>query len=246
MTCVKPNMLYNSRAGKHFGNFNVIQIGVFRILFSIFQNIGALNFLAHTYLSGCNEQIILGNFMGDYVKGKDYLQFPEMVKKGILIHRDIDSFTDMHPITRRNKQRIAGKYHKYAGIIVDIFYDHFLASLWERYADLPLKDFVSRTYDLLKRNYQVLPAAIKRWFPTFLENNWMIAYQSVDGIELVLERMAANTSLPDYASYAVGVLSEQYDLFQEDFLEFFPLIISFLEEKYEISIITDRKNYPES
>jgi acyl carrier protein phosphodiesterase len=183
--------------------------------------------------------------MGDYVKGRNYILFPEQVKKGILIHRDIDSFTDMHPITRRNKLRIAARYHKYAGIIIDIFYDHFLAAMWDRFSDLPLQDFVSRTYDLLKRNYKVLPDAIKRWFPTFLENNWMMAYQSVDGIELVLERMAANTSLPNHAAYAVEVLSEQYALFQEDFLEFFPLIISFLEEKYEIRIDGDRTGYPE-
>ena len=195
-----------------------------------------MNFLAHTYLSGCNEELIVGNFMGDYVKGRNYLGFPEQVKKGILVHRDIDSFTDMHPITRRNKQRIAAKYHKYAGIIVDIFYDHFLASLWDRYSNLPLDDFVSRTYDLLKRNYQVLPSAIKKWFPTFLENNWMMAYRSLEGIELVLERMSANTSLPNHAGYAVGVLSDQYTVFQKDFIDFFPMIIQFLEEKYQIGI----------
>jgi acyl carrier protein phosphodiesterase len=205
-----------------------------------------LNFLAHTYLSGCNEEVIVGNFMGDYVKGRSYLQFPDQVKKGILIHRDIDTFTDMHPITRRNKLLIAGKYHKYAGIIIDIFYDHFLASLWERFSNLPLNDFVSRTYDLLKRNYKALPSAIKKWFPTFLENNWMMAYQSVGGIELVLERMAANTSLPNHAGFAVQMLSEHYADFQEDFLEFFPLIIHFLEDKYKISITCDRTGYPGS
>ena len=204
-----------------------------------------MNFLAHTYLSGCNEEIIVGNFMGDYVKGKNYLLFPELVKKGILIHRDIDTFTDMHPITRQSKQRIAARYHKYAGIIIDIFYDHFLASLWDEFSTISLNDFVSRTYDLLKRNYKVLPAAIKMWFPTFLENNWMMAYTTVDGIELVLERMAANTSLPNHADYAVEVLSDNYEIFKEDFLEFFPRIIQFLEEKYKIDITIQRTGYPD-
>jgi acyl carrier protein phosphodiesterase len=204
-----------------------------------------VNFLAHTYLSGCNEELIVGNFMGDYVKGKNYLLFPEQIKKGILIHRDIDTFTDMHPITRQSKLRIASKYHKYAGIIIDIFYDHFLASLWDDFSDLSLKEFVSRSYDLLKRNYKLLPEAIKRWFPTFLENNWMMAYTTVDGIELVLERMAANTSLPNHSEYAVEVLSSQYDSFKKDFLEFFPLIIQFLEEKYEIDITMQRTGYPD-
>jgi len=204
-----------------------------------------VNFLAHTYLSGCNEEIIVGNFMGDYVKGKNYLLFPELIKKGILIHRDIDTFTDMHPITRQSKQRIAGKYHKYAGIIIDIFYDHFLASLWDDFSNISLNEFVSRSYDLLKRNYKVLPEAIKQWFPTFLENNWMMAYTTVDGIELVLERMAANTSLPNHAEYAVEVLSNHYESFKKDFLEFFPLIIEFLEEKYQIDITMQRKGYPD-
>jgi acyl carrier protein phosphodiesterase len=205
-----------------------------------------VNFLAHTYLSGGNEEIIVGNFMGDYVKGKNYLLFPEQVKKGILIHRDIDTFTDMHEITRRSKLRLSSRYHKYAGIIIDIFYDHFLASLWNSYSTLPLIDFVSRTYDLLKRNYKVLPDSIKRWFPTFLENNWMMAYTTVEGIELVLERMSANTSLPNHSAFAVEVLRDQYSIFMEDFLEFFPLIVEFLEEKYEIEISVERDNYPES
>lgn len=204
-----------------------------------------MNFLAHTYLSGCNEEIIVGNFMGDYVKGKDYVLFPEQVKRGILIHRDIDTFTDMHPITRRGKRRVADKYHKYAGIVTDIFYDHFLALHWDRFSTIPLSEFVNQTYDLLKRNYKVLPEAIKRWFPTFLENNWMMAYQSVDGIELVLERMAANTSLPDHAAYAVEVLRDRYPSFQEDFMEFFPLIIQFLEEKYGLDITSERVGYPD-
>jgi acyl carrier protein phosphodiesterase len=205
-----------------------------------------VNFLAHTYLSGGNEQIIVGNFMGDYVKGKNYMLFPEQVKKGILIHRDIDTFTDMHEVTRRSKQRLASRYHKYAGIIIDIFYDHFLASLWDSYSTLPLSEFVSRTYDLLKRNYKVLPDSIKRWFPTFLENNWMMAYTQVEGIELVLERMSANTSLPNHSAFAVEVLRKQYSVFMEDFLEFFPEIVEFLEEKYKIDISVDRDNYPES
>jgi acyl carrier protein phosphodiesterase len=203
-----------------------------------------VNFLAHTYLSGCNEEIIVGNFMGDYVKGRNYVLFPEQVKKGILIHRDIDTFTDMHMITRRSKLMVAPKYSKYAGIIIDIFYDHFLASLWDDYSTLPLSEYVNRTYDLLKRNYQVLPDAIKNWFPTFLENNWMMAYTTVDGIELVLERMSANTSLPNHAAYAVEVLSDHYAVFRNDFLEFFPQMIEFLEEKYEIEIPTQTIGYP--
>ena len=195
-----------------------------------------MNFLAHTYLSGYNEEIVVGNFMGDYVKGRNYVHLPELVRKGILIHRDIDTFTDAHPITRRSRLRLVERYHKYAGVIVDIFYDHFLASEWAEYCGIPLEVFVDRTYDLLKRNYKSLPQGIKVWFPTFLENNWMLAYQTVEGIELVLDRMSANTSLPDHTGFAIERMRGSYSEFQDDFREFFPLIIDFIEEKYKVDI----------
>lgn len=195
-----------------------------------------MNFLAHTYLSGCNDEIIVGNFMGDYVKGKNYVHLPELVRKGILIHRDIDTFTDAHEITRRSRLRLVERYHKYAGVIIDIFYDHFLASTWSQYCGMPLRDYVDRTYDVLKRNYKTLPQGIKVWFPTFLENNWMLAYQTVDGIELVLDRMSANTSLPDHTAFAIERLRAQYDDFLDDFQMFFPDIIKFIEEKYKVDI----------
>ncbi|MDA3821927.1 MAG: ACP phosphodiesterase [Bacteroidales bacterium] len=195
-----------------------------------------MNFIAHTYLSGCNEEIIVGNFMGDYVKGRNYMHLPELVRKGILIHRDIDSFTDTHSITRSSRMRLIEKYRKYSGVIVDIFYDHFLAVGWMDYCGIPLKDYVDRTYDLLKRNYKTLPQGIKVWFPTFLENNWMLRYEHVEGIELVLNKMSANTSLPDHTSFAIEKLRSEYDEFDKEFKEFFPLIIEFIEQKYEVDI----------
>jgi acyl carrier protein phosphodiesterase len=202
-----------------------------------------MNFLAHTYLSGNNEELLIGNFIGDYIKGKAYVKYPEMIKKGILMHRDIDSFTDYHAITKRSRMRVIEKYSKYSGIIIDIFYDHFLAAMFDKYSLLPLEDFVNYTYVVLKKNYKILPLAIKYWFPTFLENNWMMTYTSIDGIELVLERMSANTSLPDHSAYAVEVLRAEYDAFAADFEEFFPLIVRFLEEKYEIDIFGQRFDY---
>lgn len=195
-----------------------------------------MNFLAHTYLSGCNDEIIVGNFMGDYIKGKNYVHLPELVRKGVLIHRDIDTFTDAHAITRRSRLRLVERYHKYAGVIVDIFYDHFLAVSWDEYCTIPLREYVDRTYALLKRHYKSLPQGIKVWFPTFLENNWMMAYQTVEGIELVLDRMSANTSLPDHTGFAIERMRGEYVEFKNDFREFFPLIIDFIQKKYAVDI----------
>jgi len=195
-----------------------------------------MNFLAHTYLSGTNDEIIVGNFMGDYIKGKNYVHLPELIKKGILIHRDIDYFTDTHPITRESRLRLSEKYHKYAGIIVDILYDHFLASNWKKYCAVSLEDYVNNAYLILKKHYEILPIGIKVWFPTFLENNWLLTYQTIDGIERVLDRMSENTSLPDYTSYAITVLRNEYASFASEFETFFIEIIAFIEEKYQVSI----------
>ena len=97
-----------------------------------------MNFLAHIYLSGTDEKILVGNFMGDYVKGRDYLKYPEDIRKGLLLHRQIDFYTDNHPIVKNSKKRIESVYRKYSGIIIDIFYDYFLATNWPDYSITPL------------------------------------------------------------------------------------------------------------
>ena len=85
-----------------------------------------MNVLAHIYLSGDSDKIIIGNYIGDYVKGRDYLNYPELIRKGIILHRYIDMFTDRHPVVHRSKIYFSRKYHKYAGVITDIMYDHYL------------------------------------------------------------------------------------------------------------------------
>ena len=104
-----------------------------------------MNFLAHLYLSGDNEQIIVGNFIGDFVKGRNALQtFDPTIALGIELHRAIDQFTDTHPVVRSSKDRLRPKYRHYAGVIVDIFYDHFLARKWNDYHKTPLPEFAQR------------------------------------------------------------------------------------------------------
>ena len=109
----------------------------------IFKETGCLlmNYLAHIFLSGSSEEILIGNFIGDYVKGRDYLNYPAQIKKGILLHRRIDSFTDSHKIVHQSMSYFAPQYHKYAGIIIDILYDHYLIKNWDRYCPLPLETY---------------------------------------------------------------------------------------------------------
>ncbi len=118
-----------------------------------------MNFLAHIYLSFEDPQIRLGNFIGDAVKGRRYENYPDPVRKGILLHRAIDSFTDSHPTTRLSTRRLHPGYSHYSSVIVDIFYDHFLAANWDRYCEVPLPAYTTSFYTLLEENLEwMLPS----------------------------------------------------------------------------------------
>jgi acyl carrier protein phosphodiesterase len=192
-----------------------------------------MNFLAHLYLSGNSDEIKLGNFIGDYIKGKEYLKYPPLVRKGLLLHRKIDNFTDKHPIVRKNKKYFSSRYHKYAGIVTDIIYDHYLASHWHWYSDLSLGEFIEGTHEMLIDNYTVLPNGIKAILPYFIRNRWLKSYQTLEGINSVLIGMAKGTSLPDEAEFAMKVIRSNYNDIKNDFLNFFPELMRYVNSELE-------------
>jgi acyl carrier protein phosphodiesterase len=152
-----------------------------------------LNFLAHIYLSGDSDEIKVGNFIGDYVKGRNYENYPELVRKGILLHRKIDSYTDSHPIVIQSQRHLKKRFRRYSGVIVDIFYDHFLASEWNTFSKHPLRQYVINMYEALVGHYFLLPDEIKTFLPFFIINNWLESYTSIEGIEGVLRRNLRNS-----------------------------------------------------
>lgn len=193
-----------------------------------------MNYLAHIYLSGDNEEIIVGNFIGDYVKGYEFNQYSHLIRKGIIIHRHIDSFTDKNMVVKLSKSRIAEKYHKYSGIIIDIFYDHFLIRLWERYSSAPLNDFVVQVHGILQRYIDILPDGVKLILPSFIKNNWIQKYATVDGVREILDRMSQRTTLPDETTYAINMLEKEYDNFEKEFSTFFPVLIKYVNKSFGI------------
>ena len=194
-----------------------------------------MNFLAHLYLSGQQEEIIVGNFIGDYVKGRTLFYYSDEIKKGIMLHRYIDTFTDSHPITKQSRLRIQDEYHKYSGIIIDIFYDYFLASEWNNFHPVELDKFIENVYSILKKYYYDFPQGIKNWFPNFIRNNWLQSYSTIEGIERILHRMSSRTSLPEYTDYAIGVLRNNEDAMRDEFHEFFKSIRKYVETEYRIN-----------
>ena len=180
-----------------------------------------MNFLAHIYLSGNSDLVKIGNFMADGIRGKDYLNFTEEVKNGILLHRQIDTFTDAHPTYRKSKHRLHDKYGHYSGVIMDILYDHFLAKNWSAYSEQKLEDYVSDFYKSLEKNYDMLSERTKKMMPTMLNQNWLVSYATISGIEHILLNMDYRTKHRVNMQEAIVELKAFNTEFETEFTSFF-------------------------
>lgn len=180
-----------------------------------------MNFLAHIYLSGNNKLITIGNFVADGIRGKNYRTYPKEMQIGILLHREIDTFTDAHHIFRQSTKRLHQNYGHYSGVIVDIFYDHFLAKNWESYSHVPLAKFVDDFYQTLNANFDMLPERFKRLTPIMIKGNWLFNYATIDGIQSVLNGMNNRTNGKSKMNKATTELRVFYSEFEREFIAFF-------------------------
>ena len=192
-----------------------------------------MNFLAHIYLSGNNDLIKIGNFMADGIHGKNFDFFPLEIQKGIILHRAIDTFTDAHPIFRQSTKRLHPNYHHYSGIIVDIFYDHFLAKNWNKYSDEKLEDFTQRFYQSLRDNYNFLTEKTQKLLPTLMAQNWLLTYQTIEGIEFILEKMDQRMKRDSIMRFSITELRLFYPEFELEFTRFFEELIIHSNQKIE-------------
>ncbi|MBU3680881.1 MAG: DUF479 domain-containing protein [Flavobacterium sp.] len=190
-----------------------------------------MNFLAHIHLSGHNQWVQTGNFMADTVRGKNYLHYPNEIQIGILLHRAIDTFTDAHPLFRRSTKRLHAHYHHYSGVIVDVFYDHFLAKNFQDYSDNSLANFTQDFYRFLENNSDSLTEKTKHMLPFMVQQNWLFNYQYTDGIARILvqmdRRIGRNTRMQD----SIQELNQFYPEFQDEFRQFYTEIQEFSNQK---------------
>lgn len=190
-----------------------------------------MNFLAHLYLSGDQPKVKIGNFIGDFVKGRNLsARYEKEIVLGIELHRAIDHFTDTHKVVQQSKKRLAGKYRHYAGVIVDVFYDHFLSSRWSEYHHQPLADFAQASYKLLQSNDAILPDEVKGMLPYMVQGNWLVGYSKIEGINQALTGIASRTPYVSHMEKAAADLRENYDAFTEDFTAFFPQLKDFAKD----------------
>ncbi len=186
-----------------------------------------MNYLAHIYLSFGDEEIMVGNFIADAVKGRQIEKFSEKIREGIRLHRRIDEFTDNHPIVENSKARIRHRYKKYSGVIIDMFYDHFLAAGWSTWSENNLIDFTRQSYKILFRHYVILPARMKRILPFMAAGNWLASYAEIDNIALALKGMSRRTKFNSGMENAGKELKLYYHDLKGDFLVFFPEVVEF-------------------
>lgn len=190
-----------------------------------------MNYLAHALLAGPDDDYRLGGLLGDFVKGPlspAPPQFSAAVVQGLLLHRRIDSFADAHPAFERSRRRVTVERRRYSGIVVDMFYDHFLAVHWARFSTQALESFSAAVYALLAR--QPLPDRLARILPTMRKEDWLAAYREPAVVGRALDQIALHRLKRSNTLNGVGSeLVECYAQFEGDFLEFFPAAMTFAE-----------------
>lgn len=181
-----------------------------------------MNFLGHLFVSGNRPLVIVGNFMADAVKGRDLSQWDPDLEKGIRMHRRIDSYTDNHPLTLHGRERLREHCGKYAGVALDLFYDHAIAQQWDRLCDEPLATFTHRMYRLLEAHSHLMPERTQHMLPYMVRHDWLTSYAHIDGIARALGGLSKRVPGGEVLVGAEAVLEAHHDEFEEECMRFLP------------------------
>lgn len=190
-----------------------------------------MNFLAHIFLSGTDELRIVGNFIGDFVKGNQWREYPEKIQEGILLHRFIDGYTDTHPIVLQSIARLKPVVGRFSGIVVDVFYDYCLAQNFDAFSPTPLPAFAQNSYQILENHYEILPTKVQEFLPYMRKEDWLTHYATVYGITKALQGLTKRLKNILDLTLALPLLETHYTVFEAEFLEFFSQIQAKIAEK---------------
>jgi acyl carrier protein phosphodiesterase len=185
-----------------------------------------MNYLAHLHLGGQRPGQLLGSLYGDFVKGRLQGQFDPEIEAAIQLHRSIDVFTDRHPLVDAALSRFSITRRRYAGIVLDVFFDHCLARDWALYADQPLELFTSGVYRVLSAEPQ-LPERLARIAPHMMANDWLGSYREFEVLEQVLRGISRRLTKPEELAAAMQELRVLYEPLSEDFRLFYPQLQDF-------------------
>ncbi len=189
-----------------------------------------MNYLAHLYLSKDSTELMIGSILGDFVKGSQKDQYPHEIKRGIELHRKIDSFTDAHASTRASRRLYSPSQRRFAGIIVDLCYDHFLYQHWSTFADTALDPFILNAYDILKTHQSMFPQRLQKMIPFMIRDDWLGSYRDLSGVEQALGRLSKRVTNGDRLPGAIEEIRINYRELDTNFLTFFPDLIDFVNK----------------
>jgi acyl carrier protein phosphodiesterase len=191
-----------------------------------------MNFLAHARLSFGQPQLLVGNMISDFVKGKARFDYPQEVQRGIGLHREIDRYTDSHPAVREAKKHFALAYRLYAGAFVDVAFDHFLANDEKEFAhEEQLLEFSRQTYAVLTSYREPLPEKFSGMLPYMVRQNWLFHYRFPDGISRSFRGLVCRAAYLADAAPALAIFSEQHQSLQSLYKEFFPELKTYCLDK---------------
>lgn len=192
-----------------------------------------MNYLAHLHLGGQRPGQLLGSLYGDFVKGRLQGQFASEVEAAIQLHRRIDTYTDSHPRVSAALSRFSLTRRRYAGIVIDVFFDHCLARDWAQYADRPLQQFTADVYRVLAAEPQ-LPGRLAQIAPYMAADDWLGSYRDFQVLEQVLRGIARRLSQPEELTAAMGELERLYQPLSEDFRDFYPQLQAFAVQHIQL------------
>ncbi len=190
-----------------------------------------MNYLAHLFLSGSDEEILLGNFLGDYVRNRDLPKFPQGVQAGIRLHRAIDTFTDRHPLVLQGVRRLYPGHGRYGAVIVDVFYDYLLARNWEQFSGEDFDAFRQRVYAVLLEGRAMMRPAMQARVENMTTGDWLATYARLEGIAHSIDRMKRRASQPDRLEGAIETLSRHMAAYDNEFNGFFPEVIQYVDAR---------------
>jgi len=197
-----------------------------------------MNFLAHTYLSPQNDIVMLGNLSGDFVKGRIMSGINEDIIKGVKLHREIDTFTDGHEKFKNAKRIISPYFNHYSGVLIDMFFDYFLAKKWNEQNPLQLKTHIKRVYKVGIDNYLILPEKFQPVLPKMIEYDWLSMYSTHNGLKTILSQMTNRINKKAMLHEGVDLLMEHEvqleDLFNEFWISITSVFDTFPENKIRI------------